>query len=234
MKNSKHKTISVFAMLLMLALLVGGCGDTGITMQTGGSEDQLGDEQEISLVAAFYDNRGNNIINFTGQSFDIQPNRMKQWGYDTEGSYTSYYDTSSVITITVDGSEIPTCGSTVLFYDSRLDLKPVEPDMLGTYGISDGNGYEITSANDGDFENWFALTHWWYDEKEKGQHGSKLVFIQSQDGYDIGIVTGDDVTWDIAEKLPKTTLITVDGMPLYIHRCNFIIIPTELLERKTA
>lgn len=237
MKNKKRRSLTSIAtwmtLLTLLIAAVTGCGDTGISVSVENSEDDIGDKEEISLIASFYDNRGNNLINFTGKTFNIQPNRMKQWGYNTEGSYVSYYDTSSVITITVDGEQIPTCGSTVLFYDDRINFRPVPPDMLGTYGQADGTGYEVTAANEGDFEDWFALTTWWYDQKEKGQHGSKLVLIQSQDGYDIGIVTGDDVTWDIAEKLPKTTLIMVDDMPLYIHRCNFIIIPTKLLELKT-
>lgn len=232
MKKKYGKLLTVIMAALLLTAFMTGCGDTGISVQVDNTEEQLGEEQELAIIASFYDNRGNNFINFKGQSFNIQPNRAKQWGYNTSGSYISYYDTSSVVTITVDGEEIPACGSTVLFYDSRINMQPVDPDMLGTYGNSDNTGYEINSANEGDFEDWLSLRYWWYDQKEKGQHGSKLIFIQSQDGYDIGVVTGDDVTWDVAEKLPKTTLIMVDDMPLYIHRCNFIIIPTKLLEQK--
>ncbi len=229
----KKKIVSLFVILSMLMALT-ACSDTVTTVTAGDTVDpETGDPQKVSVMAAFYDNRGNNFITFEADSFDIQPNRAKQWGYSTEGSYTSYYETSSVVTVKVDGEEMPTAGSTILFYDSRINLQPVDPDMLGTYGDPSGDGYEIRSADDGDFEDWFALRHWWYDYTGRStQKGSKLVFIQSQDGYDIGIVVGNDVDWDIAEKLPKTTLITVDGMPLYIHRCNFIVIPTKLLENK--
>ena len=54
--------------------------------------------------------------------------------------------------------------------------------------------------------------------------------IQSQDGYNIGAFIGTDVTWEVAEKLPKTTKIIIDGLPLYIHRCNFTIIDSGLIE----
>ena len=75
-----------------------------------------------------------------------------------------------------------------------------------------------------------GLRVWWYDEKEKGQHGEKVVLVKSQDGYDIGAFAGDDVTWQVAGKLPKTTKIMIDGYPLYLHRCEFTIIDTSLLE----
>lgn len=230
----KKRIIAIALLIAMLASIT-GCSDTGITVSgsnTAQADDVEGDPVEIVFEAAFYDNRGNNFISFQGNTFNIQPNRMKQWGYNTEGSYDSWYETSSVLTVTVDGYEMPTCGSTILFYDTRVNLNPVEPDMLGTYGKPEHDGYEVTAANEGTIRDWFALRTWWYDYKEKGQHGKKMVLIQSQDGYDIGIVVGDDVTWDIAEKLPKTTLLTIDDMPLYIHRCNFIVIPVELLEKK--
>lgn len=78
---------------------------------------------------------------------------------------------------------------------------------------------------------YFALTNWWFSTHEKGQGGKKIVLIQSQDGYNIGIVEGDEVYWEVAEKLPKTTLLEIDGKPLYIHRSNFTIIDTALFDK---
>lgn len=65
----------------------------------------------------------------------------------------------------------------------------------------------------------------------KGQNGSKIILIQSQDGYNIGAFVGDNVTWKLAGKLPKTTKIVIDGKELYIHRCNFTIIDTDLIDK---
>ena len=232
----KKKCISVI-LLLALVFSLTACDGTTVTMNasdTAAPSTEDGDPVDIVLEAAFYDNRGNNFITFQGNEFNIAPNKAKRWGYNTEGSWTSWYETASVLTVTVDGYEMPTCGSTILFYDTRVNLQPVDPDMLGTYGKPDGSGYEIKVEDSAVLKDWFALSTWWYDQKEKGQHGKKLVFIQSQDGYDIGIAIGDDVTWEIADRLPKTTLIYVDGMPLYIHRCNFIVIPVDLLEKAGA
>ena len=49
-----------------------------------------------------YDNQGNNFLNFEGKQFEIKPNRVIQWGYNTSGSWTSYYETSSIVTVNVD------------------------------------------------------------------------------------------------------------------------------------
>ena len=92
------------------------------------------------------------------------------------------------------------------------------------------SGY-TEKIDDSVLKNYFALTNWWFDSHEKGQGGSKLILIQSQDGYNIGVIEGDDVYWEVAEKLPKTTLLTVDDKPVYIHRCNFTIIDTALFDK---
>lgn len=186
-------------------------------------------EEPITYIASFYDNRGNNYMGLTGSHFFIEPNSEKHWGYNTDGKWTSWYETSSVVTITVDDYVVPTCGSTVLFMDSRIKMIPIDRDMLGTFGELN-NGYTVESTSH-PLQTYFGLTHWWYNTHEKGQGGAKIVIIQSQDGYDIGIIEGEDITWDIEGKLPKTTCLTVDGMPVYIHRCNFTILPTALFEQ---
>lgn len=79
------------------------------------NEEEQNNIVPITYLAMLYDNNGNNFLNFQGNNFEITPNKVKQWGYSTEGSWHSYYDTSSVVTINVDGNYIETCGSTVLF-----------------------------------------------------------------------------------------------------------------------
>lgn len=41
---------------------------------------------------------------------------------------------------------------------------------------------------------------------------------------------GKDVSWDIPSNLPKTTMVTIDGKVLYVHRSNVSIIDTELIK----
>ena len=41
---------------------------------------------------------------------------------------------------------------------------------------------------------------------------------------------GDEVYWKIPKDLPKMTKLMIDGKALYIHRANFQIIDTALLD----
>ena len=42
--------------------------------------------------------------------------------------------------------------------------------------------------------------------------------------------SGDEVYWKIPKDLPKMTKLMIDGKALYIHRANFQIIDTALLD----
>lgn len=68
------------------------------------------------------------------------------------------------------------------------------------------------------------------NQKAAGQKGNKIVLIQSQDGYNVGAFVGDDIQWKLAGKLPKTTKIVIDDKKLYVHRCNFTILDTGIIE----
>ena len=56
------------------------------------------------------------------------------------------------------------------------------------------------------------------------------VIIQSQLGDPICAYSGNNVYWKVCEDLPKTTKLMIDGKALYIHRANFQIIDTALLD----
>lgn len=215
----KIKILIIACVLLALT----GCEEYETTTIT--AESEL--EEPITYEAMLYDNQGNNFINFYGNRFDIRPNKIKQWAYDTDGSWTSFYETSSVVSVEIDGNYIQTCGSTVIFKDTRLELLDI-PEELTTVDESNGDGYTV-AVDSQNIETYYGLKHWWYGIEEQGQHGKKVVLIQSQDGCNIGALVGDDITWEVAGKLPKTTKIMVDGLPLYIHRCNFTIIDSELI-----
>lgn len=220
----KKKLISVIAILLIMLMMAGCTEDNSTTITQESTEDS----EPITYEAMLYDNQGNDFLNFYGNNFTITPNKIKQYGWNTDGTWTSFYETSSVVTIEIDGSYIQSCGSTVIFKDTRLSMLDI-PDELNAVEAGSEDGYTV-SVNGQGIDTYVGLTNWWYDIKEQGQHGSKVVLIQSQDGYNIGAFVGDDVTWEVADKLPKTTKIMVDGLPLYIHRCNFTIIDSELIE----
>lgn len=222
----KRKIINTILVIIMV-LELSGCEDNHSV--TIASENQEIEQNSIEYEAMLYDNYGNNFLNFTGNEFTITPNKVKQWGWNTDGSWTSWYDTSSVVTIEIDGDYIQSCGSTVLFKDTRLEMLEI-PSQLNIKNTERDDEYTL-SVNGETFMTYLGLTNWWYDMREKGQHGEKLVLIQSQDGYNIGAFVGDDITWEIDDALPKTTKIMINGLPLYIHRCNFTIIDSGLLNR---
>lgn len=233
MKQKRNYNVFLAVPVVLLSVLlmvwVGGCGSDTVTLDDT-EMDGNGDEQKIAYNAMFYNNDGECYIGFQGNTFDITANKVKQWGYSTDGKWTSWYETASVINITVDGETIPSTGSTLLLMDSRIKMTPVSDVSGGMYGNPAGEEYTV-SVNNHPLKTFFGLTHWWYNTHEPGQGGAKLVLIQSQNGNDIGIIEGDNVKWEIEGKLPKTTKITVDGLPVYIHRANFIIIPRSLIEK---
>lgn len=221
------KRIINVILVIIMALQLSGCGDNhSVTIV---SENQEVEQNSIVYEAMLYDNYGNNFLNFTGNEFTITSNKVKQYGWNTDGNWTSWYDTSSVVTIEIDGNYIQSCGSTVLFKDTRLEMLEI-PSQLSIKNTEMDDKYAL-SVNDETFKTYSGLTNWWYDIREKGQHGEKIVLIQSQDGYNIGSFIGNDITWQIADALPKTTEIMIDGLPLYIHRCNFTIIDSGLLDK---
>lgn len=55
-------------------------------------------------------------------------------------------------------------------------------------------------------------------------------YIQSQLGDPICAYSGDSVYYEVCSTLPKTTKLSIDGKALYIHRANFQIIDTSLLD----
>ncbi|MCM1524755.1 MAG: DUF5052 family protein [Ruminococcus sp.] len=211
----KAKKLISLVLCGAMAVTLSGC-ELDELVEMGAIESAVQDDTvEMSYEAIMYDNSGNKYATFTGSKFTIKPNRTGVWGYNTNGSWTKWYETSSVVSIEIDGSSIQSCGSTVIFKDSRLEIEPFQGMIEGSGGASQTDS-SVGVPNE-IVQDYLSLKLWWYDLHENGQGGAKVVLIQSQDGYNIGAVEGDDVTWEVAEKLPKTTLITVDGMPLYIH-----------------
>ena len=122
------------------------------------------------------------------------------------------YDLSSVITTTIDGKEIESCGDTCIFMQDGLN-----PEV-------DFTEEAIQSSSAGLTDN-AAVAR--YINKYKNYFGkSRIVVIKSQL---ITAFSGDNVYWEIPEDLPKMTKLMIDGKALYIHRANYQIIDSDLL-----
>lgn len=163
----------------------------------------------------FFNNHGQRFMTVEGQKIDINENVVKERTYSAKDGRGYREVLSSVITITVDGSEIESCGTTILFVEKGL-----EPDV--DFMVSD-----ISSSADGFWDNTFVaniVNHY------KNLFGKpRIVVIQSQLGDPIMAFSGDSVYYEVCQDLPKTTKLMIDGHALYIHRANFQIIDKDLL-----
>lgn len=166
--------------------------------------------------ASFYSNEGEKFMDMSGQKIDLASNIVRERTY-SDGSWGYTNTLSSVITVTIDGKEVESCGSTMIFAEDGLEPEVdfQSPDVINsTTDESLGDNVIIASIVN-KYKNYFGK--------------SRVVIIQSQLGDPICAYSGDDVYYEVCEDLPKTTKLMIDGKALYIHRANFQIIDKELL-----
>ena len=205
-----QKKMKFFLPVVLLFFLT-GCGKLGsVINDIHGS--LIGNNYTIDT----YDNYGDQTLKTSGKKISITGNKTKNISYDSDGKATTGYDLSSVITITIDGKEIESCGDTCIFVQKGLvpevDFSSEEIDSSGSNGITD-NAAIARKLN-----------------RYKNDFGkSRVVVIKSQLGQPIAAFSGDDVYWEIPDDLPKMTKLMVDGKALYIHRANYQIIDKDLL-----
>ena len=73
-----------------------------------------------SYTIGTYDNYGNKTLETSGKKISITGNKIETISYDSNGKAIRGYDLSSVITITIDGKEIESCGDTCIFMQNGL------------------------------------------------------------------------------------------------------------------
>ena len=196
--------ILTFAMILS----IGGCA-----MLDSKVESLHGSIIGNTYECQFYTNNGVNFMTVIGDKIDIVANVVKERIVD--GDRNGYAKTlSSVLTITIDGHEMSSCGSTILFVEKGLT-----PDLVITNDIS-SHSYGVDSNT--------AIAN--IINRFKNNFGKPVVaVIQSQLGDPICAYSGNEVYWEVCKNLPKTTKLIIDGKALYIHRANFQLIDTALL-----
>lgn len=213
----RNKTIRVVAMVCLVVMLCASM--TGCAWFDSKVNDLRGDLAGVSYRAEFYDNSGNLNLITTGERISIEGNKVKERGYDSDGHSITTYSLSSVVTITIDGKQMATCGDTVIFAETGMK-KEVD------FSLEDIG--EINSGSDSvtDYTSIARLVN-----NYKNAFGKPMVVvIQSQLGVPICAYSGSDVYWEVCEDLPKTTKLMVDGKALYIHRANFKIIDKDLID----
>lgn len=205
----KKKIVVVIALMLLLATLLTGCA--GFQSDVNSLNGSItGNTYECQ----FFSNHGQKFMTMSGQKIDINENVVRERIYTNKGwGYTKTL--SSVITVTVDGSEVESCGTTILFIEDGL-TPDVDFTMQDITSVAQGILDNTILANTVNrYKNWFGK--------------SRVVVIQSQMGDPIMAFSGDEVYYTVCEDLPKTTKLMIDGHALYIHRANFQIIDKDLL-----
>ena len=211
-KGKKNTKLCCGVAILLVATLLVGCAGLDSTLSNIKGK-LVGNKYNIT----FYDNYGEEFLKMKGDKIDIEGNEISEMGYTSDGDLTTNYTLSSVITITIDGSEVESCGDTAIFAGEGLE--PVVDFTLNDNITTNSNG--ITSITS------IGRTL----NKYKNYFGKKrVVVIKGQLGTPICAFQGDEVYWEIPDDLPKMTKLMIDGKPLYIHRANFQIIDSNLIE----
>lgn len=210
MKKNVKKLTAVILMMLMV-FSISGCAILDSKLN-----DIKGDLIGNSYTIRTYDNYGSIVMTTSGDRINIVGNPVETTSYSSDGEVITGYELSSVITINIDGEQIQSCGDTCIFEGNGL-----QPDAV----FSQNDIYSYADS----ITDWTSITG--VVNKYKNMFGkSRVVVIKSQLGQPITAYSGDKVYWEIPDDLPKMTKLMIDGKPLYIHRANFQIIDTELLD----
>ena len=205
----KKKILSLITVLICTVLC--SCASTESSVN-----DLKGSITGNTYNIEFYSNTGDLTMFASGTNIDLSENIVREYTYNGETGWGYTKTLSSVITITIDGHEIESCGDTVIFSEDGL-----EPDVNFSIDTitSEAGGFEdyvFIAKSVNAYENYFGK--------------SRIVVIKSQLGDPIVAYSGNDVYWEVCEDIPKTTKLYIDGKALYIHRANFQIIDKELID----
>ena len=206
----KRAFMVVMSLIISLSLTAGAKLQSGVHDLHGSI---VGNEYNIDI----FDNTGVRTLKSHGKRIDIDNNIVEEKTYSSDSDlWLSTKTLSSVITITIDGKQLISCGDTCVFYDTRLVpdyefyLNDVESDSSG---IMDS---VLISGMVNSIKNQFGKP--------------MVVVIKSQMGAPIYAFSGNKVFWEVEEDLPRFTKLMIDNKALYIHRANFQIIDKALLD----
>ena len=161
----------------------------------------------------FYDNFGSNILTIYGDKVGLEANYVTTTSIDSEGSESTNYELSSVVTLTVDGNQVAQTGNTVIF--AEKGLQKMEDFYLSDEFATNGGTFNILDRNINKIKNIIGTP--------------KVVIICSQLGVPLAVYGGKSVYWEIPDDLPKTTKLNIDGKAIYIHRANYILLDSDMI-----
>lgn len=194
------KRFTISAIALCMAISLCGCGAAVMERIIGELKGELvGNDYQVFE----YDNFGNQVLQVSGNKIAMSAE------VDSAGEPTSYID------ITVDGYDWMHVGSTLVFAQNGVDMitdfqipETIETDRDGSLGLIAADRF-VNS-----YKNLFGK--------------SQVVLVSSQTGTPIGLFQGDNCNVSIPSNLPKTTLVSIDGKLVYVHRANVDIMPAAM------
>lgn len=192
-----------FVVILVLINFMGCAMIRDIVKATKGQ--LIGQEFEIST----YDHYANKTLTVSGSKITVG---LLENSANFNAESSGYK--SDVLEITVNGNQMFQVGNTVVFAEKGLD-------MVENYEMPE----EINTTTGGGFVPFDRFVN---DIKNKiGKE--KTVIVSSQMGIPIGVFQGSEVYVTVPDDLPKMTRLNIDGKSLYIHRANYIILDTGMM-----
>lgn len=113
----RKRIISILAVVTLLFSL------SGCSMLESAVNDIKGNLVGNGYDIYTYDNYGDLVLTTSGDKISISGNKTETTSYDSDGSTITNYEMSSVITITIDGDEIQSCGDTCIFEQNGLNAE---------------------------------------------------------------------------------------------------------------
>lgn len=205
---NKKKMITL---LLALSLLTSMSGCAWISNKIKEVKGELiGNRFNISV----YDNFGTNILNVSGDKIQVDNNTVEVLTVNADGSYSTTYEMSSVLSNTIDGNNMETVGNTVIYAEEGI--QKIKDFEMNTNINTSGGTINLIDRNINKIKNLIGT--------------SKVVIVSSQMGVPLAVYGGEKVYYEIPDDLPKMTKLNIDGKALYIHRANYIILDTDMIE----
>lgn len=209
------KKIAILLTTVLTMILMSGCDWAQFDSDV---QEMEGSIKGCTYNCMFFDNHGELFMTATGENINMSSNVVKEETYNADDGWGYTKTLSSVVTITIDGRQMESCGSTMIFAEDSLS-PDVEFEPIT----------HIESESSGSLTDWSSIAA--ILNQYKNSFGKPMVVVvQSQLGDPICAYSGNDVYWEVCEDLPKTTKLMIDGQALYIHRANFQIIDKTLID----
>lgn len=205
----KKKKVLKIGLAVAIVMTLSGCAwFQGKIKEFKG--ELVGNHFDVSI----YDNFGTNILNVDGDKVEVDSNVIKVKSVNSDGTSSTTYEMSSVLTNTIDGNNLETVGNTVIY--AEKGLKKIKDFELPKNIQTNGGTFNLLDRNINRIKNLIGT--------------NKIVVVSSQLGVPLAVYGGEKVYYEIPDELPKMTRLNVDGKALYIHRANYIILDTKMMK----